>query len=178
MIRHQSFDSRSTDLDSLIHLQPFYRPSFLIWLDRFPGVWDREGERLTIGRRDDGLLWARNKEGKRQPLVDLVSDGWSRIEPPPGPLGMRPVMLSGRLIALWLEPEVAKKFAYAMFVSSGPRILLEKIEAVINETPLELRERKWLSWWKYHAEQAPEVMTPEDLAEHHRLFEWFQNDVA
>ena len=178
MTCHQSSDSRSIDLDRSIHLQPFYRPSFLIWLDRFPGVWDREGERLEIGRRDDGLLWARDKEGKRQPLVDLVSGGWSKIEPPPGPLGMRPVMLSGRLIALWLEPEVAKKFAYAMFVSSGPRILMEKIETVINETPLELRERKWLSLWKYHAEQAPEVMTPGDLAEHHRLFECFLRDVV
>ncbi|MFN9341764.1 MAG: hypothetical protein ACK6DB_04105 [Planctomycetota bacterium] len=131
-----------------------------------------------IGRRDDGLLVARSPEGKRQPLVDLLSAGWNRIEPPPGPLGNRPVMLSGRLIALWLEPDVAKRFAYAMFVSSGPRILLEIIETVINETPQELRERKWLSWWKYHAEQASEAITPEDLAEHQRLFECFLRDAV
>jgi hypothetical protein len=90
---------------------------------------------------------------------------------------MRPVMLSGSLIGLWLEPEEAKKYAYTMFVSSGPEILMNKIEMVINETPQELRERKWLSWWQHNAERQLETMTSEDLAEHHRLFVRFQREL-
>lgn len=177
MTRPQAFGLRSIELNQLSDLQPLYQPAFLLWLERSPGVWDRAGERLEIGRRSDGLLLARDKSGKRQPLVDLLSGGWSKLEPPPGPLGMRPVTLSGRLIALWLEPEVARQFAYTMFVPTGTQILLEKIETVIHETPLDERERKWLAWWQHHAEQAAEGMTRGDLAEHQRLFECFQNDV-
>ncbi len=133
--------------------------------------------RVAVDRRSDGALAARDAEVCRQPLIDLLSGTWVKVEPPPGPLGMRPVMLSGSLIGLWLEPDVAKQYAYAMFVSSGPKILLNKIETVINETPQELRERKWLSWWQHNAERLQEPMSAEDLAAHQRLFDCFQKDV-
>ena len=150
----------------------------MLWLERFTGDWERAGTRVEINRRSDGGLAARDAEASRQPLIDLLSGDWIKVEPPPGPLGMRPVMLSGSLIGLWLEPEEAKKYAYAMFVSSGPKILMNKIETVINETPQELRERKWLSWWQHNAERQLETMTSEDLAEHHRLFDWFQRELS
>ena len=110
-------------------------------------------------------------------MVELLSGDWKKIELPPGPLGFRPVILSGPLIRLWLGPELAKQYAYAMFVSSGPRILLEKLETVINEMPLETRELKWLSWWKHNAEQEAEALTEADLEEHQRLFDCFQREL-
>ena len=156
--------------------QPFFTPNFLLWLDRFTGIWQHEEVRVEIDRRNDGGLMARNSNSERLPLINFVSGDWSKVEPPPGPLGMRPVMLSRSLLNLWLEPEVADKYAYAMFVSSGPKILLEKIETVINQTPLELRERKWLTWWKHHAEKAPEEMSSNDLRMHLYLFSRFQSE--
>jgi hypothetical protein len=169
---------RENPLPHFIHNQSFFIPSFLVWLERFPGVWASGDVRLEIDRRSDGGLAARDAAGAGQSLIDLLGGGWRKVEAPPGPLGFRPVILSEPLVWLWLGPEQAKNFKYAMFVSAGPKILVKRIETVINETPLETRELKWFSWWRHNAEREVEPLTEADLAEHQRLFECFQRDLG
>jgi hypothetical protein len=158
--------------------EPFYTPSFLLWLERYTGIWQQEDVRVSIDRRSDGALMARNSRGERQPLINFVSGDWTKIESLPRPSGLGTLLLSSTLISLWLEPKVAEKYAHAMFVSSGPRILLERIETAINETPLELRERKWVSSWKYNAESSPEPISVEDLVAHQTLYQRFLSEEA
>jgi len=73
--------------------RPALKVDFLLWLDRYVGTWDYDGQRYTIRRRNDGWLEAKGPDYEATVLSELLANG-QRIEPAQSPLGMYPVLLS------------------------------------------------------------------------------------
>ena len=63
--------------------------------------------------------------------VDKLDRYGVLISPPPGPLGLRPVALSGKVIECWLPEEEWPRWKGAGHVQSGRRLMLERIEEEI-----------------------------------------------
>jgi hypothetical protein len=127
-----------------------HRPSppteFLLWLDRFLGTWECDGQRYTVDRRADGWLKAESSGGKRASLQRLLANG-RQVEPAPSPLGMYPVVLSQGLMRLWLKPKEFDRLREAWRVSSGMRLILATIERNIRESDEATRREKFGAMW-------------------------------
>jgi hypothetical protein len=156
--------------------QDFFRPTFLFWLEKFQGVWQNDSAEIMVDRRDDGLLTCRNMGGVKQPLIDFSCSTWVKVEAIPGPLGFRPVILSKTMMYLWLGVDETHACEAAVNTGEGRNYLLKKIETAIGDTPSELRERKWLTWWTNHAEKYPEPMCEQDIEMHNALYQRFLSE--
>jgi hypothetical protein len=73
--------------------RPALPVDFLLWLDRYVGTWDLDGQYYIVHRRADGWLEARGPGYKVALLAQLLANG-KRIKPAESPLGMYPVLLS------------------------------------------------------------------------------------
>ncbi len=156
--------------------QDFFMPTFLLWLEKFRGVWQQDSVKILVDRREDGCLTCSTLDGAKQPLIDFSCPTWVKGEAIPGPLGFRPVILSKTMMYLWLGVDETHACEAAANTGEGRNYLLKKIETTIADTPSELSERKWLSWWTHHAENAPELISEEDLVVHQTLYRRFLSD--
>ena len=154
--------------------QEFFMPTFLLWLEKFRGVWQQDSVRIRVERREDGCLTCRNLDGAQQPLIDFFCPTWVKVESPPGPLGFPPAILSKPLMSHWLGVKETQAWQAAVNTGKGREYLLRKFETAIDETPLEIRELKWVTWWRDRAENYPDPMSEDDLAAHQALYERFR----
>jgi hypothetical protein len=123
---------------------------FLLWLDQFVGDWNLDGQ-VQVARRDDGFLEVRYADKHRKvPLASVFKRG-KFVTPAEGPLGPRPVVLSGQLMNLWLTPEQMKSLEGAWHVPAGISRILETIEKRIKEMPKADREKRFNAFWWHHA---------------------------
>jgi len=125
---------------------PPLQVDFLLWLDRYVGTWECDGQRYVVPRRHDGWLKARGPDHKETPLTPLFANG-KRISPAQSPLGMYPVMLSANLMELWLKPDEMKRLRNAWGVGPGQKLILEAIEQNIRESDESTRRRKFEKMW-------------------------------
>jgi hypothetical protein len=60
--------------------RPALQVDFLLWLDRYVGTWDYEGQQYIVRRGEDGWLKARGPDYKHATLQPLLVKG-KRIKP-------------------------------------------------------------------------------------------------
>ena|SRR5262245_549036 len=126
--------------------RPALQVDFLLWLDRYIGTWDYNGERSTVRRREDGWLEASGPNYEVALLSELLAKG-KRIEPAQSPLGMYPVLLSQPLMELWLRPDEMERLRNAWCVSRGMKLIVEAIERNIRESDNAIRRAKFEKMW-------------------------------
>jgi hypothetical protein len=131
--------------DNSMH-RPALQVDFLLWLDRFVGTWKCRGKGYMIDRRPDGWLQAWSSSYKSVSLKWLLANG-KRVEPPPSPLGLYPVVISQDMMKLWLKPEEFQHLREAWRVSSGMKLILRAIERSIRECDDETRREKFGQTW-------------------------------
>jgi hypothetical protein len=131
-----------------------------MWLDRYVGTWECSDQHYAVTRRPDGWLAARTVSGTPASLKWVLENG-KRIQPPPSPLGVYPVMLSDTLMRVWLKPEEYERLSNAWRVGPGMQMILEAIERNVRESDDLTRKEKFGRLWAAHGSYS-EPLTEED----------------
>jgi hypothetical protein len=153
-------------------------PAFLLWLTQFVGEWSIKGKgekNIEVGQRDDGFLGVRfYSQGRKVPLASVFKFG-KFVKGPEGPLGPRPVVLSGPLMNLWLTQEQVSSLQGAWNVSRGMTRIMETIEKRITEMPKQERDRRWLAKWRHYADDAT-PLSSSDFTTHLMLLRRYKTE--
>jgi hypothetical protein len=147
--------------------RPALQVDFLLWLDRYVGSWDIDGERHTLRRRNDGWLEARGPEYQPASLPQLLARG-RRTEPAQSPLGMYPVLLSQTLMEIWLRSDQVEHLRNAWRVGPGIKLILKAIEQSIRESDEATRREKFEKMWLF-GRSYDEPWSEEDSEVYERL---------
>lgn len=122
---------------------------FLEWLQRYVGFWSDGRIEYGIRRREDGWL-----QGYRMTKpAAFVAAAWimqhaHKTGDPPGPLGMRPILVTESLARYWLSPTPNGSYPGSIHVSRGREIIVEAVEQKMREADPESIQRFWRSQWK------------------------------
>ena len=76
----------------------------------------------------------------------MINKG-KRIQPPPSPLGMYPLMISDEIMRIWLTPKEYERLRQAWRVGPGMNMILDAIERNVRENDEETRKRKLGQMW-------------------------------
>jgi hypothetical protein len=126
--------------------RPALQVDFLVWLDRYVGTWEFDGQQYTIRRRNDGWLEAKGPDYEVASLSDLLAKG-KRIKPAQSPLGMYPILISHPLMELWLKPDEMDRLRNAWRVRLGMQLIVEAIEQNVRESDAATRRAKFEQMW-------------------------------
>jgi hypothetical protein len=146
---------------------------FLEWLQPLVGDWSLDGGQYRVRRRQNGWLQVFELRSPRRPLEDVLTHG-SFEQPPPGPLGPRPVVLSYPLMARWLAPEQVERLQHGVHVSRGRDEILRAVEEAMSDSEPAAIRAFWRDEWRLGIQEDNSV-PEEDMPLMRRLLEQFES---
>lgn len=121
---------------------------FLEWMQRYVGFWSDGEIEYGIRRREDGWLqgWRMTTPAAFVPAVWVIEHAHKTGEPP-GPLGMRPILVTESLARYWFSSTPNGGYPGSIHVSRGREIIVEAVEQKMREADVEATQRFWRSQW-------------------------------
>jgi len=121
---------------------------FLEWMQRYVGFWSDGQIEYGIRRREDGWLqgWRMTTPAAFVPTVWVIKHAHKTGEPP-GPLGMRPILVTESLARYWFSSTPNGGYPGSIHVSRGREIIVEAVEQKMREADAATIQRFWRSQW-------------------------------
>jgi hypothetical protein len=130
---------------------------FLWWLERYIGTWCRDGATYQVRRCDDGWLEARQVPGFACVPLSTALKETVRGAEPTGPLGPGPVVVNLSLMQSLFTPDEIRWARAAQNVSTGRRLIMEKLERRAAEMEDAERKRKSSLAWSAAKQEGPDA---------------------